>query len=221
MLFTPSDSYTLTSFIILIVITIFLCLKTILKINKSQLWIVLFGLIVLILSLGAIFEITSDNIIPLAPLFLIMNIFFAIALTLSNFGKNITLTVSYTALLGLQSFRFPLELILHKWAQIGVVPQTMTWTGQNIDIIAGIICLIFIPFYKKYIGFVWTAQIIGFSLLLNVIRVAVMSSPFPFSWPLDKPLQVIFHFPYVLIVPCFVTVALSCHLLVFRKLLSK
>jgi hypothetical protein len=221
MLFVPSDSYTLISFIVLIVITIFLSLKSIFKIYKSKLWIVLFGLIVLILSLGAIFGITSDNIIPLAPLFLIINIFFAVTLTFSKFGKNITLTVSYTALLGLQSFRFPLELILHQWTQTGVIPQTMTWTGQNIDIVAGIICLIFIPFYKKHLGFVWTAQIIGFSLLLNVIRVAVMSSPFPFSWPLDKPLQLIFHFPYVLIVPCFVTVALSCHLLVFRKLLSK
>jgi hypothetical protein len=173
------------------------------------------------MSAGALTGITLKNIIPIVPILFGLNILFAILLSLSNFGKNLAASLSFTAILGLQTFRFPLELVLHHWSDLKTIPETMTWTGSNIDIIAGVICMIAIPFYKKSLKVVWAVQLISFALLINVIRVVIMSSPFPFSWQLDTPLQLIFHFPYVLIVPCAVTIALISHLLVFRKLFSE
>jgi hypothetical protein len=53
---------------------------------------------------------------------------------------------------------------------------------------------------------------------VNVLRVVVLSSPFPFAWPLANPLQLALYFPYVLIAPLFVGAALAGHLVAFRAL---
>ena len=121
-------------------------------------------------------------------------------------------------LVGLQTFRLPLELILHHWAEIGTIPKTMTWTGSNIDIVAGIVALLFTPLLRFHKKLVWVPQLIGFFLLLNVLRVVLMSSPFPFSWELETPLLLAMYFPYVLIAPLFVLPAFMAHLLLFKKL---
>ncbi len=215
------DSLSLVSFVVLTTIVQILFLNKIVKIEGAKKWITSYILIIVIMSLSAAFGITNKFLIPLAPLFLVFNIIFAFLFSFSQFGSRLSDHLSVVFLLGLQSFRFPLELILHSWSDVGAIPETMTWTGQNIDIIAGVICMVLIPFYKKSIAFVWGAQIIGFGLLLNVIRVAILSSPFPFSWDLENPLVLVLYFPYVLIVPCLVTLALICHLLVFRMLLKR
>jgi hypothetical protein len=139
----------------------------------------------------------------------------------SKLGANISNGFSLAFLIGLQAFRLPLELILHHWADLGTVPETMTWTGQNLDIITGIISLLTIPFLNKSKILAWGVQLIGFVLLLNVLRVVVMSSPLPFSWKLEKPLLLIAYFPFALIAPLFVGTALTFHLLAFRKLIKK
>ena len=107
------------------------------------------------------------------------------------------------------------------WGSTKTIPMTMTWSGQNLDIITGILCLITIPLLNKHKSLVWGVQLISFGLLLNVLRVVIMSSPFPFSWKLETPLIIIGQFPYALIVPGFVGLAFISHLLVFRKLLQK
>ena len=52
---------------------------------------------------------------------------------------------------------------------------------------------------------------IGFALLANVARVVVMSSPLPFAWGVEPPLQLGMHLPYALIVPICVGGALAGH----------
>jgi hypothetical protein len=151
---------------------------------------------------------------------LISTFTFCLLFSFSKFGKELGSFASFRILIGIQIFRLPLELILHHWGNNGTVPVEMTWSGQNFDIIAGIVSLVALPFLNTSVKVVWATQLIGFGLLLNVIRVAIFSSPFPFSWPLENPLQVIMYFPYALIVPVFVGIALICHILIFRKLLS-
>jgi hypothetical protein len=45
----------------------------------------------------------------------------------------------------------------------------------------------------------WAANLIGFLLLLNVIRVAILSSPLPFAWNVQPPLLLALHLPYAYI----------------------
>jgi hypothetical protein len=157
--------------------------------------------------------------IPFIPLLFLSIIVGAIAFAFSRYGQTVAQDFSLVALIGFQSFRLPLELILHHWADIGTVPATMTWTGQNWDILAGVLSLLGIPFVNKSKGVAWAIQVIGFLLLMNVIRVVILSSPFPFAWQLENPIQLVAYLPYALIGPLFVGAALAGHLVTFRKLL--
>ena len=114
----------------------------------------------------------------------------------------------------------PLELVLHAWSEQGTIPQTMTWTGANLDIVSGMISLALAPFATRR-SVAWTVNIIGFVLLMNVARVATMSSPLPFAWHDVQPkLTLIAHLPYALIGPVCVAGALAGHVILTRRLLS-
>jgi hypothetical protein len=151
--------------------------------------------------------------------------FFAISnlatmlLALSPVGKRLALGLPLVALVGFQTFRLPLELVLHQWAQSGTIPGTMTWSGSNFDIVTGLLALVAIPFVNRSRVIAWVVNIIGGILLLNVMRVAMMSSPFPFSWKMDQPLQLVWVMPYALIVPVCVAGALAGHIILTRALL--
>jgi hypothetical protein len=142
-------------------------------------------------------------------------------LALSPIGKRVATTVPLAALVGFQAFRLPLELVLHSWATQGTIPESMTWTGQNWDIISGIAALACAPFATRHRTIVRLANIIGFALLLNVMRVAVLSSPVPFGWGQQPPLLLAFHLPYALIGPVCVGGALFGHLVLTRALWVK
>jgi hypothetical protein len=150
--------------------------------------------------------------------FLAINIS-AVVGALSPWGKRIALGLPLSALIAFQSFRLPLELILHDWAAQRVIPSTMTWTGQNFDIVTGVLATIGIFFRTKW--YAWFFNIVGTLLLLNVMRVVVFSSPFPFSWEVDPPIQLAFHLPYAFIGPFGVGAALLGHVILFRALLAK
>lgn len=137
---------------------------------------------------------------------------------LSPFGARLAMNVPLAALVGFQSFRLPLELVLHDWAVQGTIPGTMTWTGQNWDIVSGLAALIAAPLAGRYPVAARVANVIGFALLINVMRVAIMSSPFPFGWGQQPPLLLALHLPYAFIGPVCVGGALFGHIVLTRAL---
>lgn len=138
----------------------------------------------------------------------------------SRLGRQLATGIPLAALVAFQGFRFPLELILHDWAKTGTIPESMTWTGSNFDIVSGVVALVAAFFIQRNRAVAWIANIVGFGLLLNVMRVAVLSSPLPFAWQVHPPLQLAFHLPYGLIVPVCVAGALFGHVVLTRALLS-
>jgi hypothetical protein len=140
---------------------------------------------------------------------------------LSLIGRWLASANPVAWLLAFQGFRLPLELVLHSWVKQGVIPETMTWTGSNWDILSGIVALGLAPFSGRSKA-AWVGNIIGFVLLLNVGRVAVLSAPVPFGWAYVTPkLQLPFHLPYALIVPVCVGGALIGHIALTRALLRR
>lgn len=139
-------------------------------------------------------------------------------------GAALAKNLSFSALVGFHFFRFPLELILHRWALDGVIPMTMTWTGRNFDVATGLLSVLMLALMKtrpneaRRLALVF--NVIGILLLLNVGRVAMLSSPLPFAWPLETPLQLVMHVPYFLIAPVCVGGALVAHVVLFRKLID-
>jgi hypothetical protein len=143
-----------------------------------------------------------------------------VGLGLSPVGARLSAGVPLAALVGFQAFRLPLELVLHEWAAQGTIPETMTWTGQNWDIVSGIAALVCAPLAGRYPVAARFANIVGFALLLNVMRVALLSAPVPFGWDVQPKLLVAFHLPYALIGPVCVGGALFGHVVLTRRLWS-
>jgi uncharacterized protein YhhL (DUF1145 family) len=152
------------------------------------------------------------------PLFFLCMITGAIAFGLSGTGRSLAVNVPLQALVLFQGFRLPLELVLHWWSREGTIPETMTWTGQNFDILTGIMAIAFFPFAVRFKWMAWMVNIVGFVLLVNVLRVTVLSSPLPFGWPVEPKMQLILHFPYLLIGPTCIAGALAGHVILTRAL---
>ena len=137
---------------------------------------------------------------------------------LSPVGARLAAGVPLVALVGFQAFRLPLELVLHSWAAQGVIPETMTWTGQNWDILSGTLALAAALLASRFPAIVRITNIVGFALLLNVMRVAILSSPVPFGWGAEPPLLLALHLPYTFIGPVCVGGALFGHIVLTRAL---
>lgn len=158
---------------------------------------------------------------PRLPILLGMVILVSLLFALSPVGKKMAFGIPIYILAGFQVFRFPLELVLHSWAVQGVVPWTMTWNGSNWDIISGILGGVAWFWGRQSRQILWLANVVGSVLLLNVMRVAVLSSPIPFGWELERPLLLGFYLPYSLIVPVCIGGALAGHVILTRALLRK
>jgi hypothetical protein len=137
----------------------------------------------------------------------------------SSFGGRLAAGLPLAGLVGFQAFRLPLELVLHAWAEQGTIPPAMTWTGHNWDIISGGIALLAAPLANRHRGAAWAANVIGAVLLLNVIRVVILTAPLPFGWNVTPPLLLAFHLPYALIAPVCVGGAILGHIVLTRALL--
>jgi hypothetical protein len=137
----------------------------------------------------------------------------------SRIGGWLAQSVSLAWLLAFQGFRLPLELVLHAWVRQGVIPETMTWTGSNWDVLSGLAALALAPFCGRSRLAAWTGNGLGLVLLANVGRVAVLSAPVPFGWHHVTPkLLLPYHLPYALIVPVCVGGALIGHVALTRAL---
>ena len=159
--------------------------------------------------------------IPFGPLFIFATVAIAIALGFSPLGLKIAKSVRIEWLVAFQGFRLPLELVLHQWYLNGTIPKSMTWDGSNWDIVSGVLACFAFAFVRGRLWLAWTVNIVGIILLINVARVAIMSSPVPFGWNIDPPLELILYLPYAYIVPICVGGAAMGHVILTRRLLSK
>jgi hypothetical protein len=162
--------------------------------------------------------------VPGVTIFLVGSLGVALAVSLSPIGGAIARTTPIWALVLFQAFRLPLELVLHAWASAGTIPPQMTWTGENLDVITGLLApLAALAAYRgRMLGAAVAFDAIGGALLLNVLRVALLSTPGPFfSYADAVPLFLAFHFPTGWIVPVCVGGALAGHVVLTRAVLAQ
>ena len=152
MVFTPASPASLFVFeAVLISILVALFLGTHIAARKNTLKTVVFVLVWLGLGTFIVESgILSSSPMPLVPLFLLLMNAAALAFSLSPLGLSLATGLPLQALVGFQGFRLVLELVLHSWAEQGTIPTTMTWSGQNFDIVSGIVALILAPFAVRW-----------------------------------------------------------------------
>lgn len=150
----------------------------------------------------------------------------AFGLTISGAMSARALAVAealpWWALVGINAFRLPLELLMHRAVGEGVMPYQMSFTGCNYDILTGIGALgigiwgIRNELSRKLI-LAW--GIGGGLLLANVVVIAVVSLPTPLRVFMNEPANVwVTTTPFVWLPAFLVQVALLTHVLVFRRL---
>ena len=144
-----------------------------------------------------------------------------IGVACSPLGTRLVRGLPLWFLVGSQAFRFPLELVMHVAAVEGTMPVQMSYSGQNYDILTGISAGLLgwrlsRGRVARWIVTGW--NVLGFGLLLNVVTLAILSTPL-FRWFGDDRLNTFVTYPpFVWLPAVLVTAALIGHLLVWRKL---
>lgn len=186
----------------------------------GQLSVILAGWLV-VTSAPVVSGVLAQAMFPRVPLMFASVNLAAVGFGLSPLGGRMARGLPTTALVAFQTFRLPLELVLHSWAAQGTVPETMTWTGSNYDIVSGVLALVAAPFCDRSRALAWLVNVVGGLLLVNVARVAMMSSPLPFAWQVEPPLLLILYMPYALIGTVCVAGAVAGHVILTRHLLLR
>jgi hypothetical protein len=132
--------------------------------------------------------------------------------------------------IGLQTFRFPLELLLYGLYLHGSIGSQMTFAGLNFDILVGLTAPLAAWCSWRGVrglsGRIWLWVAVawngaGLVLLANIVTIAVLSAPFPFQqFTSGPPNRMVAEFPFIWLPTFFVALALAAHLASLRLLLN-
>ena len=146
----------------------------------------------------------------------------AIALAFGPVGRRLA-ALPLWVLIGVQAFRWPLELMMHRAYVRGVMPVQMSYSGRNFDIVTGVTAVIVAVLLATRFGgrrLAWIWNVAGFALLLNILTIAVLSTPLVAYFG-ERRLNIwIAYPPFVWLPAVMVLVAMTGHLLIFRRLAS-
>jgi len=114
------------------------------------------------------------------PMLLLVIAVFALAgsLAFSRTGDAVVHHGSWLALVGLQTFRLPLEMLMHRAYAEGVMPVQMSYSGRNFDIVTGATAValaiaLATTAVPRWVIVVWNAM--GTVLLANILLIAIAS----------------------------------------------
>ena len=161
-----------------------------------------------------------------APFAVMLPLIFAvpIAVALSPLGGRLAAALPIPALVGLQMFRLPLELVMHHAADLGIMPPELSYSGYNLDIVTGTAAaVLFLALRLAAVprSVVWVWNVWGLWCLAVIAWVARSGSPLVRAFG-DDPRHVntwVLYFPYVWLPTVLVMIALSGHLVLTRALL--
>ena len=151
-------------------------------------------------------------------------ILLALVTALSGVGRRVAASASFAWIIGIQSFRFPLELLMHRAATTGLMPPQMSYSGLNFDIVSGILAIVVAVAASRSArsrGLVTAWNILGTLLLVNIVSIAIASTPMFAAFGPDRLNTWIADPPYVFLPAVLVPAAAFGHALTWRKLVME
>jgi hypothetical protein len=145
-------------------------------------------------------------------------------LACTAYGRRLALGLPLWVLIGIQGFRLPLELAMHAMYERGVMPEQMSYSGRNFDIVTGITALMVAWLVRsgrvgRRVVLMW--NVLGLLLVLNVVTVGILSTP-RFRLFGEESVNVFITYPpFVWLPAVMVLAALAGHLIVFRAVLRR
>jgi hypothetical protein len=164
------------------------------------------------------FSTTPPTMMVLIAVALVM----AIGVGTSRLGRQIATGIPIAALVGVQAFRFPLELMLHQAYNEGLMPIQMSFSGFNFDILTGLsaiaVALVLVRRPRSLtLVRIWNTA--GVVLLVNILTIALLSAPSPFRAFHNEPANVwVEQAPWVWLPTVYVFAAITGHILVYRRI---
>jgi len=139
----------------------------------------------------------------------------------TRFGTRLIDGLPLAALIGVQAFRLPLELLMHHAYREGVMPYQMSFSGWNFDIVTGLTAIpvawaIHRGTGGRRLALAW--NVLGALLLLNIVVIAIVSTPIVGLFGADNLNTWVMFPPFVWLPTVMVLMALTGHLLVARAL---
>ena len=167
---------------------------------------------------GALHFSSPPTMLPVFPALIAL----AIGIALSPLGRRIAIALPVSVLVGFQSFRIVVELLLHRAYTEGLMPVQMSYSGRNMDIVTGITAVIVGLWLTREpasprLMFAWNT--LGVVLLLNILVVALLSAPTPMRVFMNEPSNVwVTRAPWIWLPTVMVLAAIMGHVLVYRRL---
>ena len=172
-------------------------------------------------TLSRLGVVADANRRPPGIVFVVGPLLVALAWTVrSRSAAGVAAAVPLPLLIGLQGFRVVVEWFLHRLWLDGLVPRTLTWAGDNVDLWTGLSAPLFAwiatrgPVGRR-IAIAW--NVVGLATLANVVVRSASTAPGPLDWPHDDVVnRAIGTFPYTFIAGFFAPSALLLHVLCLR-----
>jgi hypothetical protein len=141
---------------------------------------------------------------------------------LSRVGRRLALGLPLAALVAIHAFRLPLELLMHRAYQEGVMPVQMSYSGWNFDIVTGVTAILVAGLLLAGRMPLWGVRlwnVLGLVLLANILIIAMLSTPLPFRVFTSEPANVwITRAPFVWLPMVLVMTAMVGHVVLLRRL---
>jgi hypothetical protein len=143
----------------------------------------------------------------------------AVAMAFTGYGTRLAQGLPLWTLVAAQGFRLPLELAMHSMYERGIMPVQMSYSGRNFDIVTGITAILVAWLVATRRGgrrLVLAWNVLGLALLLNIVAIAILSTP-RFAYFGEERLNVwVTYPPFVWLPSVLVLAALAGHLVIFR-----
>jgi hypothetical protein len=144
----------------------------------------------------------------------------AVWLGWSRLGGRIAHALPLWLLVLAQGFRLPLELLMHQAAAEGVMPNVLSFTGYNFDIVTGASAFVLSYALRRGAGrsWAWLWNCFGSLCLLAIVVIAILSSPNMARFGPHELNGWVTRFPFVWLPSVLVVFAVAGQIVVFRKL---
>ncbi len=162
------------------------------------------------------------------PMVLMVLAGFAIAVVTacSGIGRRFARGLPLASLIAFQAFRLPLELVMHRAASEGTMPEQMSFSGWNFDILTGVTAIVVAVAAARGMAPRWLLYAWGMlssALLAAIIVIAVVSTPLvaAFGTAPERLNTWVGFFPFAWLPGFLVPAALFGQIVFFRRLATK
>ena len=142
-------------------------------------------------------------------------------------GDVLVRTMPVEAMVALQIFRFPLEMLMLRAASLGIMPKEFSLLGYNLDALTGLGALAISLYcawtWRLPLRVIWLWNIFGIACLLAIGILAALTSPNirAFGASPERINSWVLYFPYSMLPTLLVVYAVFGHVLLTRKLLTQ